>query len=67
MNYPYFNNLLNQLQQVSNDPKALFRKFGIPEQLNSPQDVAQYLMNSGKVTQEQVNRANQIYRQIFKR
>lgn len=58
--------LFNMVQQYSKEPKTLLKQFGIPEELNSPQDVAQYLMNSGKVTQSQVNQANQIYRQIFK-
>ncbi len=59
--------ILNAIQQYSNNPQPLFHKFGIPEQLNNPQDVAQYLMNNGKVTQEQVNQANNLYKQLFHR
>lgn len=59
--------ILNTIQQYSNNPQPLLRKFGIPEQLNNPQDVAQYLMNNGKVTQDQVNQANNLYKQLFHR
>ncbi|HCJ37833.1 MAG TPA: hypothetical protein DHV37_05850 [Erysipelotrichaceae bacterium] len=55
------------IQQYSSNPQALFKRFGIPEQLNTPQDVAQYLMNNGRVTQDQVNQANSMYRQLFNR
>lgn len=60
-------NVQQMIQQFSNNPQQILRQFGIPENLNTPQDVAQYLMNSGKVTQAQVNQANNMYRQMFNR
>ena len=57
--------IINTIQQYSNNPKQLFKQFGIPEQLSTPQEVAQYLMNNGKVTQDQVNQANNLYKQLF--
>ena len=59
------NPLINLINSLSNNPMQLFQRFNIPTQCNSPQSVMQYLMNSGRVTQEQINRTNSLYKQIF--
>ena len=50
--------LYNQMQQ--NPVQFLSRRFNLPQNLNSPNDIIQHLLNSGQVTQSQVNNAMQI-------
>lgn len=59
------NQLLNTINRLSKDPKQLLQQFGIPTECNNPQSIIQYLMNSGKVTQAQINQTNTLYRRIF--
>ena len=62
MNFQYAMNMIQQLQ----NPQAMLQKMGIPKEvMTSPQDVAQYLLNNGKVTQEQIEQAGKMYQQIF--
>lgn len=50
------NDLMNMYQQFSQNPMAMLSKrFNIPQNVNSPQDIIQHLLNSGQVTQTQVN------------
>lgn len=58
-------NLIQLISQLSQNPQQLLQKYGIPQNLNTPQSVADYLINNGKVTQQQINQANQMYRQFF--
>ena len=45
-------------QQFRQNPLSLLgRRFNIPQGMNSPQDIIQHLLNSGQVSQDQVNRA----------
>lgn len=48
-------NLYNQMKQ--NPIQLLSRKFNIPSNVNSPNDIIQHLLNTGQVTQSQVNQA----------
>ena len=58
-----FAQLYAQFQQ---NPMALLgRRFNIPQGLNNPQEIVQHLLNSGQVTQAQVNQAMQM-RQKFR-
>ena len=50
--------LYNQMQQ--NPIQILSRKFNIPQNINNPNDIIQHLLNSGQVTQTQVNNAMQM-------
>ena len=50
--------LYNQMQQ--NPIQLLSRKFNIPQNINNPNDIIQHLLNSGQVTQTQVNNAMQM-------
>ena len=62
-----FQNMMAFMNQIKN-PQQLLQRMGVPQNcLNSPQDAAQYLMQNGRVTQEQIDQANQLYSQIFKR
>lgn len=59
------NNPMQILQMISNlqqNPMQILRQAGlnIPNGVNSPQDIIQHLLNSGQITQEQVNQAQQM-------
>ncbi len=55
-----------QIMQAMRNPQQLMQRMGIPqESMGSPQDVAQYLMQSGKVTQQQIEQAKSMYQQYF--
>lgn len=56
-------NLLSMYQALTQNPaQILRRRFNIPQNVNvqNPNDIIQYLLNTGQVTQEQVNAANQM-------
>lgn len=62
--------LYNQMQQ--NPIQMLSRKFNIPQNINNPNDIIQHLLNSGQVTQTQVNNAmqmanNPMFKKMFSR
>lgn len=59
--------LMQTVTQMSSNPQAILQKYGVPQNFKTPEEVAQYLMNSGRVSQAQVNQANNMYRQLFKR
>lgn len=57
-------NIQNAIQFMQN-PQQMLQRMGIPQEyMSSPQSVAQYLLDNGKVTQEQIERANSIYNQL---
>lgn len=58
-------------QFKSNPMGMLSRRFNIPQNMNNPQNIIQYLLNSGQITQEQVNQAVRMrndpqFRQLFR-
>jgi hypothetical protein len=65
-------NIYNQMRQ--NPMQILSRRFNIPQNvnMNNPNDIIQYLLNTGQVSQSQVNsvmsmRNNPIIQQFFRR
>ena len=55
------NDIVNLYQQIRSNPMQLLsRKFNIPQNVNqtNPNEILQYLLNTGQVTQSQVNQAN---------
>lgn len=48
------NNVMQMVSKISPDMNAL-------QGIKSPDEMAQYLLNAGKVSQEQVNRAKQMW------
>jgi len=58
-------NIIEMINQLSQNPQQILQRFGIPQNCNTPESVAQYLVNNGKVTQQQINQANQMYRNLF--
>lgn len=56
-----FNDILNFYRQfIQNPMQMLSRRFNIPQNMDSPNDIIQHLLNSGQVSQDQVNRAMQM-------
>lgn len=53
--------LMNMYQQLRANPaQILSRRFNIPQNLNlnDPNEITQHLLNTGQITQEQYNNAN---------
>lgn len=67
MNNPRMNPM-QMLQQLQQNPVQFLKQAGlnIPDNLNSPNDIIQHLMNSGQVTQDAYNRARQMVSQLRK-
>lgn len=59
--------LMQTVTRMSSNPQAILQKYKIPQNLKTPEEVAQYLMNNGRVSQAQVNQANNLYKQLFRR
>jgi hypothetical protein len=61
-------NPMQMLQQLRQNPVQMLRQAGlnVPDNLTSPNDIIQHLMNSGQVSQDSYNRARQMAAQ-FKR
>lgn len=54
-------NIAQMYSQFKGNPMAMLsRRFNIPQNLNNPQDIIQHLLNSGQISQEQVNQAMQM-------
>lgn len=50
--------LMGMYQQMMRDPAAFIsQRFNVPRGMDSPDAIIQYLLNSGQVTQAQVNEA----------
>lgn len=65
MNNPLMGNMANgfnvmqQLQQLRQNPMQFLRQrgFNVPDNVTDPQAIIQHLMNSGQVSQQQMNQA----------
>lgn len=55
------NSLLGMIQQYRANPMALLSKrFNLPQDMTDPNQIIQHLLNTGQVSQEQVNKAMQM-------
>lgn len=69
---PFFNalgggmNFAQLLTQLRNNPMAVLRQAGynVPQNANNPNDIIQHLMNSGQISQNQMNYAQQVAQQM---
>jgi hypothetical protein len=53
--------IFQMYKQLKNNPVGvLSQRFNIPENLNNPNDIIQHLLNTGQVSQSQVNQAMQM-------
>ena len=55
-------NPMQMLSQLQSNPMARLRQAGynVPENLSNPQAIIQHLMNSGQLSQQQLNQAQQM-------
>ena len=52
------NNIIQMIMQARSNPMAVIQqRFNIPQNITSPQDMVQHLLDSGQVTQDQLNNA----------
>ena len=60
------NNPMMMLQQLKSNPMQFLmqRRFNLPQGINDPQAILNHLVQSGQVSQEQVNRAYQMAQQF---
>lgn len=59
------NNMISQFQQFMQNLPTMINRMGIPQQYaKDPNGMIQYLMNSGKISQQQYNQAKSLERQI---
>lgn len=66
------NNFMAALSQIKQNPMAFLsrRRFNIPQNMNKPEDIIQHLLDSGQVSQNQLNgiiqeRNNPMLRQMY--
>jgi hypothetical protein len=58
---PQGNNIFNMFMQFRQNPMAMLsQRYNIPQNLNNPNDILQYLLNTNQVSQQQVNNAVQM-------
>lgn len=59
-------NPMAMLAQLKQNPLGLLRQagFNVPENINDPNAIIQHLMNSGQISQEQMNKAQQMAQQF---
>lgn len=54
-------NILQMITQFKSNPmQALMQRYNIPQNMSNPQEIVQHLLNTGQVTQQQVNGAVQL-------
>lgn len=54
-------NILQMVTQFKSNPmQALMQRYNIPQNMSNPQEIVQHLLNTGQVTQQQVNGAMQL-------
>lgn len=50
------NDLMNIYQQLRNNPmQILSQRFNLPQNINNPNDIVQHLLNTGQISQSQIN------------
>lgn len=56
-------NLIQNIMQARQNPMAIIsQRFNIPQNIQRPQDMVQHLLDSGQITQEQLNQTVQMSR-----
>lgn len=55
------NNMFTLLQQLMQNPMGMIsQKFNVPQGMNNPQAIVQHLLDTGQITQQQVDNALQM-------
>ena len=56
--YGNMSDLVNLYQQFKQNPiQLLSRRYNLPQNMNNPNDIIQHLLNTGQISQAQVNSA----------
>lgn len=50
--------------KIMENPEEFLSQLGIPQNITTPQGAVQYLLQSGKITQTQINQAQNLAKQI---
>jgi len=54
-------NLMSMVSQFKQNPMSLLaQRFNLPQNMNDPQQIVQHLLNTGQISQSQVNQAMQM-------
>ncbi len=57
-------NIMQAMQVVNqfrNNPQTMLQRFGIPSNLQTPDDVANYLLQNKRVSQDQIDQVRSFY------
>lgn len=61
------NNMMQMLMQLKSNPMAVLgQRFNLPQNMTDPNAILQHLLNTGQVSQSQVNQAMQM-RNMFQK
>ena len=52
---------MQMIGQFKNNPQIMLQRYGIPQNLKTPDEVADFLVKNGRCTQEQVNQARSLF------
>lgn len=56
-------NMIQAIMQARQNPMAIIsQRFQIPQNIQNPQDMIQHLLDSGQITQDQLNKTMQMSR-----
>ena len=59
------NNILQMIAQIKSNPMAVLgQRFNLPQNMSDPNAIIQHLLNTGQVSQQQVNMAMQMRNQF---
>lgn len=54
-------NMFQMIMQAKQNPMAVIQqRFNIPQNIQKPQDIVQHLLDSGQISQQQLNNAMQM-------
>lgn len=60
-NLPNMANIMQMYQTLTQNPMQILGNMGVPQNIaNNPQAIIQHLMNTGKISQDQLNQAMQM-------
>lgn len=59
-----FGEFMNKFKQFSGNPMQMLGNMGIPQGMNNPGDIVQYMIGSGKISPQQLQQIQQTAAQI---
>lgn len=57
---------IQAIMQMMQNPQGVLQRLNLPKEINNPQQAIQYLMNSGRMSQQQYNQLRQMADQVGK-